>query len=310
MRGGIKAYIAMSIAMITVGSSIVVGKWVTLAFPVFLASLLRFGCASMLLIVILIIKEGLPQLTKREIMLLLLQALTGVFLFNICLMIGLKWTPAIESGIITSTTPIAISVLSVFLFKDRISIKSWIGVFFAVIGIALIHFLDTSPPLDGSQTLNWAGYALLTAAVISEALFTLIGKRLTSNLSPLAITTYVSIWGFVLFLPMGIYEALYFDFLTPSITDWSCIAYLAVVVTVLGFALWYYGISAVSTSTSASFTGIIAVSSLLLSNLLLQEPIGWNHIAGMIVVVCAIIFSAQSDRQPEIFSQESKSWHA
>ncbi|GAB6990753.1 DMT family transporter [Paenibacillus pini] len=296
MKGSIKAYIAMSIAMTTVGSSIVVGKWVTQMFPVFLASLLRFGLAALLLIGILLIKEGWPKLTRREYLLLLLQALTGVFLFNICLLVGLKRTPAVESGIITSTTPMAISLLSLFFFKEKMSLKSWIGVIMAVIGIAIIQVLDAGSEASSSSGFSWIGYTLLCAAVISEALFTLIGKSLTGALSALAITTYVTLWGFVLFLPMGIYQAVSFDFSKPIFTDWICLAYLAIVVTVIGFALWYSGISSVSTSISASFTGIIAVSSLILSNLLLHEPMGWNHVLGMVVVIGAILFTAQSEK--------------
>ncbi|MGF7047251.1 drug/metabolite transporter (DMT)-like permease [Paenibacillus sp. DS2015] len=309
MKGATKAYIAMSVAMTTVGSSIVVGKWVTQVFPVFLASLLRFGLASMLLILILILKEGLPKLGKREFLLLLIQALTGVFLFNICLLFGLKRTPAIESGIITSTTPMAISLLSWFFFKEKMSLRSWIGVVMAVVGVATIQWLDTTSVSVEGRGLVWIGYALLCSAVISEALFTLIGKSLSGKLSPLAITTYVTTWGFSLFLPMGIYQAASYDFGRPSFTDWLCIVYLAVVVTVIGFVLWYYGISVVSTATSASFTGMIAVSSLLLSNILLHEPMGWNHLGGMGIVIAAIFFTAQSEKySKQPITQEYDKW--
>jgi drug/metabolite transporter (DMT)-like permease len=296
MKVGIKAYIAMSVAMTTVGSSIVVSTWVVEVFPIYLASLLRFGLASILLILILMMKEGFPKLGIKEFLLLLLQALTGIFLFNICLLVGLKMTSAVESGIITSTTPIAIALLSLIFFREKMTTRSWIGVVMAVIGIATIQLLDTVGESDQGRGITLLGYALLCIAVIGEALFTLIGKRLTGTMSPLAITTYVTIWGFILFLPMGMVQAISFDFRGPSYIDWLSIAYLAIVVTVIGFMLWYYGISTVSTGTSASFTGIIAVSSLLLSNLFLHEPMGWNHIGGMIIVIGAVLFTAQSEK--------------
>ncbi|USB31706.1 DMT family transporter [Paenibacillus sp. YPG26] len=305
MRSSFKAYIAMSFAMFTVGSSIVVGKWVTLVFPVFLASLLRFGLASVLLFLILLFKEGIPRVTGREVLLLLLQSLTGIFLFNICLLIGLKWAPAVEGGIITSTTPLVISVLSVILFKDKIPARAWSGVLLAVIGIAIIRLLEAPGSSAEPEGFSWQGYALLSVAVVSEALFTLIGKRLSSTLSPLAITTYVTILGFVLFLPVGLYQAAIYDFSIPAARDWLSLVYLAVVVTVIGFVLWYYGVSAVPTSTSASFTGLIAVSSLVLSSLLLHEPMGWNHLLGMVIVMGAIILSARPGRQSTLADRSS-----
>ncbi|WP_445491630.1 EamA family transporter [Niallia sp. 03133] len=42
-------------------------------------------------------------------------------------------------------------------------------------------------------------------------------------------------------------------------------------VTVLGFVLWYYGVSKVPVSTSAVFTGVIAVSALLFSYIFLRK---------------------------------------
>ncbi|QYR23492.1 DMT family transporter [Paenibacillus sp. sptzw28] len=293
------AYAAMIIAMTLVGSSLIVGKWVTNAIPVFLASFLRFGIASALLLLLLYLKEGFPKLERNACILLFLQSLTGVVLFNVCVLYGLQMTTVVEGGIITSTSPLVISLLSFLLFKERISIRQWLGVVMAVFGIAAIHLFD-SAIADGGISgggFPWLGNALLMCAVVGESLFTLIGKRLSRQLSPLAITTFVSVWGFVLFMPLAAYEAVTFDFSQPSSSDWLWVVYLAIIVTVVGFMLWYYGVSIVSTGTSAAFTGIIAVSSLMFSYWLLEEPIRLGHGVGMALVVAAILYSARAEQR-------------
>ncbi|MCR8845902.1 DMT family transporter [Paenibacillus sp. SC116] len=293
MSTNAKAYWAMSIAMITVGSSFVIGKQVSAVFPVYLASAIRCGIAAAILLLLLYVREGIPKIIPKDRFWLFVQSLTGVFGFGICLLYGLKYTSAGESGIIMSTTPMIIALISFLFLKERLSLYKWLSVALAVIGIAVLklsHVNVETSAVDGS--LVWFGNLLVFFAVIGEALFTIFGKVLSARLSPLAIATFVTLLGFLMFLPFGIYEAFSFEFAQPSVVDWMYILYYAVVVTVLGFILWYYGVSLVPTGTSAVFTGLIAVSSLAFSYLFLGEPFHWSHLAGIICVLAAIVISS------------------
>ncbi|GIQ68049.1 DMT family transporter [Xylanibacillus composti] len=294
MNNHMKAYLAMIVAMTTVGSSFVVGKWIVEAFPIYLASGLRYGLASALLLPLLYLAEKrLPKVGRKDMGVLFLQSLTGVFGFSVCLLYGLQYTTATESGIITSTTPMVIALISFFFLKERLSSRQWLGILFAVFGIAAIHLLsgDTQEIVPGVPA--WVGTLLIMAAVVGEALFTIFGKVLSYRLSPLAIATLVTVLGFVMFLPFAIYEAMSFDFTQPTAADWMYIVYYAVVVTVVGFALWYYGVSKVPASTSAVFTGVIAISALLLSYLFLKETFHWGHLAGALFVLSGIWITAR-----------------
>lgn len=83
-----------------------VGKLMIASFPVSLASGLRFAIASAILLPLLIkLEQGLPHIRKKDLLILFLQAFTGVFLFSLFLLYGLKLTSAAEGGIIMSMTP-------------------------------------------------------------------------------------------------------------------------------------------------------------------------------------------------------------
>lgn len=90
--------------------------------------------------------------------------------------------------------------------------------------------------------------------------------------------TAVSVLGLLLFLPLALYEAVAFDFTAVSWTEWLPIFYYAIVVTVIAFILWFQGVIKVPASTAAVFTGILPVSAVLLSYLILQEPFAWSHV--------------------------------
>ncbi len=119
-------------------------------------------------------------------------------------------------------------------------------------------------------------------------MFTILGKILSGRLSPLAISTYVTVFGFLMFLPFAMYQALSFNFLAPSVADWMNIVYYAVVVTVVGFTLWYSGVSVVPASTAGVFTGVIAVSALLLSYVFLKEPLRREYLVGAVFVLVGV----------------------
>lgn len=83
MNRNIRAYFELTIAMILLGSYVVVGKIVIETFPIFLASELRLGLASLVLIFFLLkLEKGFPVIISKDYLTIFLQAFTGVFLFN------------------------------------------------------------------------------------------------------------------------------------------------------------------------------------------------------------------------------------
>ncbi|MGP7819753.1 DMT family transporter [Niallia sp. 01092] len=296
MKNNMKAYLSMTIAMTTVGSSFVVGKLIVESFPIYLASAIRYGIAAAILLLLLYITEKpFPKIKPKYIFSLVLLSLTGVFGFSVLLLYGLQYTSATESGIITSTSPMVISLISFFFLKERLSRSQWLAILLAVCGISLIHLLSSNTQAINHEVPNWIGTLLIFGALIGESLFTIIAKVLSDKLSPLAIATFATIIGFVLFLPFAIYDALSFDFSQPTFADWIYIIYYALIVTVIGFVFWYYGVSKVPVSTSAVFTGVIANSALLLSYLFLHETFQWGHLIGVLFVFIGIIMIT---RQP------------
>lgn len=294
------AFLDLTLAMALVGSSVVAGKIITRELPVFLASGLRFGLAAPVLLVLLLVKERrLPDLDRRDYLVLFLQALTGVFLFSIFLLYGLRYATASESGIITSTTPGVTALLAAVILGERLTVWKWIGIGLCVLGVAVLQLGSGAGGGDGHHlSHHLIGTLLVLAAVVGEGLFTILGKVMTAKLSPLAISTMVVLFGLVLFLPLAIHEACSFSLATVSAASWLAIVHYALAVTVLGFILWYRGVSRVSGGTAAAFTGVLPVSALILSHFFLHEELGVVHVLGGALVVVGILCAAQ--REPPI----------
>ncbi|MDX8362130.1 DMT family transporter [Cytobacillus sp. IB215316] len=301
MNPSILAYAKIFLAMAIVGSSVVFGKLIISSFPVFLASELRFIVATIILVPFLLLQEKqFPSIRLKDLFILFLQAFTGVFLFNIFMLYGLKYTTAIEAGIITSTLPAVIGLISFLFLKERLSRTKGLGIMFGVLGVLLINLIDGE-----LGTINsLLGNLLIFGAVLGETLFITMGKSVSNRFTPLTISTLMSIFGLIMFLPFAIYEAKEFDFSSVGIMDWMNILYFGIVVTVLAFLLMYQGLSKVPASSAGVLTSVIPFSSVILSFLILKEELLVSHLFGMLFVLLAIFFISK-DSSGEKFETKS-----
>lgn len=290
MKKNLIAYLELTLAMAIVGSSVVVGKLLIASFPVFLGAGLRFAIASAVLLPMLIWSEkGIPPITRKDWLFIFLQTLTGVFLFSVLLLYGLKYTTAAESGIITSTTPAVLGLISFLFLKERVTWNKAAGITFTLFGILAINMVGIGASSErGANPL--LGNLLIFGAVIAEALFTIFRKAASEKVTPLAGATLMSILGLLMFLPFAIFEAGAFDFSRATIADWLPVFYYGIVVTVIGFTLWFRGISKVPASTAAVFTGVWPVSAVLLSYIVLNEQFMASHLISIVCVLIGIGF--------------------
>jgi drug/metabolite transporter (DMT)-like permease len=288
----LRAYIDLSMAMAIVGSSVVVGKLMVASFPVFLASGLRFAIGSAILLPLAMRRGGvLSSATPKDRLFLFLQAFTGVFLFTVLLLYGLKLTGAASAGIITSTTPAVVGLISFVFLREHLSLNKGAGIALTVLGIAAVNMVGIEPGADGGA-VSLLGNLLVFGAVIGEALFTIFRKVTSREVSFLTTATLMSVLGFFMFLPFAVYEAIGFDFSAVSAGEWGYILYYGIVVTVVAYILWFRGVADVPASTAAVFTGVMPVSSVLLSYVVLGEPFSWTHVAGVLCVLVGIGFIA------------------
>jgi drug/metabolite transporter (DMT)-like permease len=69
-----------------------------------------------------------------------------------------------------------------------------------------------------------------------------------------------------------------------------------VVVTVIAFLFWARGVARVPASTAAVFTGMLPISAVTLSYLVLGEPMRVSHLVGTACVIAGIILVARESK--------------
>jgi len=281
--------------MALVGSSVVVGKLLVARLPVFLIGGIRFTIAAVLLVPLaLLAARGVPTLSARDLGVLTLQSVSGMFAFNVLLLAGLALTSAAEGGIVTSTTPAVAAAMAALALGERWTGRRSIAIGLAVLGILIVTALGAATPARGPQPA--LGNALVFGAVVAEAVFLVCSRVLARRLHPVTVAAGITLLGCLMFAPFALRDARAVDFTQLRVSDWLALVYYGVAVTVLAFVLWARGVRHVDASTAAVFTGVLPVSAVVLSYVVLGEPAHWSHITGGGCVLSAILLAARDRR--------------
>jgi drug/metabolite transporter (DMT)-like permease len=289
-----RAYLNLSLAMVIVGSAVVFGKVIVSAFPVFLASGLRFALASAVMLPLVRRREGrLPALPRRDWLTLTIMAFAGQFIFTVLLLYGLTLTSAMEAGLIASTSPAAMALIAFLALGERMAARRVLGVLLAVAGVIAVNGVLAGPS-GGPEGDRWLGNLLVCGSVLGEAVFLLFRKRITTPVSDLVLTTYLCLLGLGMFLPVAVYHALYFDFSAPGLLDWGSIAYFGLVYTAVAYLLWFRGVARVSGGTAGVFTAVMPVAAVALSHIFLDEPFTDSNLLGAGLILAAILIMTWS----------------
>ncbi len=283
MSSDFSAHLRLAASMAIVGGSVVAGKVVADGLPLHLASAVRMALAAGALLPLTWKADGGLRLpSKRDLTALGLCAFTGVFLFNLFLLWGLRLTGAAEAGVITATTPAVLAVVALIMLGERPGKAGWLAIALSAAGLLVLQ----GRPDGFSGSL--AGTVLVLAAVVCEALFTVYGQRVSGSLSPLATSFWVNALALAMFVPGAAIEAVGFDWTAVTLGGWLAILYGGLGASALAYVLWYAGLARLGAAKAAPHTAMMPLAALALSALLLGEEVGLRHLVGMALVGAAL----------------------
>lgn len=301
------AFVCLGASMSLVGSYVALSKPLLAIFPVFLLATLRFGVGTVAMAGWVKAPESEPPLTRKTKGLLFLESFLGNFMFSVCMLFGMRYTTAVAAGIIMSAIPAAVAVLSWLFLKEKISWRSWTGIGCAALGIALYSatkaeqstYIEQANEAYFGINAVWFGNILLVGAVLCEASYAVIGKKLTEGLGPKRISAIINLWGFALVLPLGVMEGLKFDFQAVPLQAWMLLVFYGMAASVWTVWLWMTGLKTVSASQAGVFTVMLPIAAALTGVVFLDEKMSvMQFIAfGIALIGILIATTAQASRE-------------
>jgi len=288
------AYLCLALSMSLVGVYVALSKPLVAALPVFLLGWMRFGIAAIAMAPWLKKPADEPPLDRRTRVLLFFESFLGNFLFSICMLYGVSMTSTVSAGVILAAIPAVAALMSGVFLKERLGLRIWLAVACGAAGMALLSWgrhaqSAVMEPADSDRAL-W-GNLLVFGAVLCEAAYLVIGKRLTANISPKRIAAIINLYGFALMAPAGLYYALHFDFSAVQASSWGLLVFYALAASMGTVWLWMTGVKTVPAAQAGVFSVMLPVTATAIGALFLHEPFTGIQAAAFAVALFGLLLA-------------------
>ena len=295
------AYGLLALSMALAGSYVALSKPLVAALPVFLLAWLRFGIAGVAMAGWLRKPADEAPMSGHTRLLLFLESFLGNFLFSICMLFGVSMTSAVSAGVIMAAIPAVVALMSWVFLKETICPRVWAAVVCGALGIGLLafsrHGAGHASVGEGEGLRALLGNALVFGAVLCEAFYAVIGKKLTGAVSPKRISALINLCGFLLMTPMGLYTALRFDFASVHAGSWLLLVFYAMAASVWTVWLWMTGTRHEPAAHAGVFTVLLPVSAALVGVLVLGEPLGGLQVLAFAIALTGVLLATLPARQ-------------
>jgi drug/metabolite transporter (DMT)-like permease len=211
---------------------------------------------------------------------------------------GAKLTLASHIGLIYAACPLVVLALAAVLGQERLAPERILGVALSVLGVALIALENVLR--SGSAGLNvLRGDLLEVGAVLSWGAYLTVNKPLIDRHGALPTLAGTFLVGSVLDVPVALCTLPGWPPLASvSTAAWLGLAYLAVVVSIGGFAFQNLSMRSLDASQVATFGNVAPLLTIVWGYLLFDERISPIAAAGGTLVLAGIAWSSRPSRQP------------
>lgn len=213
---------------------------------------------------------------------------------------GLQYSTAINSVVITAFGPAITGVLAAVMLNERMTGRQWSGVGISTTGVLVIASGGSWARLAGLN-LNWGDVLFLTAC-FGWSLYSIAGRRIMKEMSPLSTTAWAGAFGTVVMLGLCLTQG--FDGSVPLTgTNWFWFAYMCLGSGLVAFTFWNVGVEAVGPNKASFFLNLIPLFGILFAVLLLGESVGWFHGAGAFLIIGGVGLATRAGLRVSVLTE-------
>ena len=210
----------------------------------------------------------------------------GAAFYGACLLLqnlGIALTSVSHAGLIFGSVPLLVAVTAAASGRGKASRAAWAGFALGFVGIAMIA---------GSGGLDSiAGDLLVLGSAAVSALYIVGQPRVLEGRDPVAVTAVQMLAGAAVTLPLAL--AIGTTPALPSGAPLVAFAALAVVGSLLPFALYAYGQARVAPEVAGAFINLEPLVGVAIGASLFGDPFGPVQALGSITVCAGILLSAE-----------------
>lgn len=241
-------------AMVLVGSSVSVSRTLTAA-PLCTAQAVRYALAAMILLALVRFRRVLvPRPRGAEWLWLAGVSASGLVLFNIAVVRGVAHAQPAMIAVAVACVPVLLGILGPLLQRQRPHRRIVLAAVIVTGGAVLV---------EGAGHADVIGAAWAAVALVCEAGFTLLAVPVLDRHGAWGVSVHTTWMGAVMFAVLGLVTEGPSAVTRLTGADLLTVLYLALLVTVAAFLLWYTAVSGLGPARAGLITGIAPVSAAL-----------------------------------------------
>jgi drug/metabolite transporter (DMT)-like permease len=227
--------------------------------------------------------RSLRAIPRRDWPAILALSVVGHGFYQYLFLGGVARTSASNSALIFGCTPITVSLLSAWLGHERPGWYRWTGTALSLTGI---YFVVGHGARQGTSSLT--GDAMIFAAMLCWAIYTVGTKPLLGRYSPLFITGLTMAIGTVFYAPFALLWLRGVDVRALSLGAWAGIVYSALFSLVAAYVIWYTAVQRLGGGRTSMYSNIVPLVAMTIAAVAIGEPLTAAKVGGAAAVLSGV----------------------
>ncbi|HHY95811.1 MAG TPA: GNAT family N-acetyltransferase, partial [Firmicutes bacterium] len=205
---------------------------------------------------------------------------------------GLLYCRASTASLLMASVPAFTALASHLFLREKIGPARVTGILASMGGIAILVWSEGN--LSALKTFN-PGSILLIGAAVAWAVYTILGRKLSSSHDPAVVTLQSTVWGILFLLPIALLEK------QPSyqglgLQPWAVLLYLGLIASGLPIFLWNYALKTFDASEAGVYLNLVPVVATALAVPLLGERLRFSEVAAGLMIITGVMLAQGKGR--------------
>lgn len=225
------------------------------------------------------------KIERKDWLTLVLGGLFGVALNQMLFFMGLNLTFPIHASLIMMSTPLLITIIALFVLKERLMPQKAIGLLMGISGAFLLMSAGKEITITGNSAMG-DFFVFLNAA--SYAIYLVMIKPLMQRYRPIIVIRWVFFFGFLFVLPFGYPQFAAIDWSQFQATDYAAVAFIVICVTFFTYLWNIYALQHLSPSTAGAYIYLQPIFAAIISMVVIGEQLTWIKVLATILIFTGV----------------------
>lgn len=240
----------------------------------------------LMLLFLCVFNRDMLKIRVKDIWCFVGTGILSIVFFNFCYFKAITLTSLSVAAVLLYTAPAIVMVLSAILFHEKITIIKVSAIIMTFVGCVMVTGL-----IGDTKSLSVGGILVGLGAGLGYALYSIFSRfALERGYHPLTIAFYTFLFSCIGAIPLSDVGVVVNACRENIKVGVFCLLF-GLVSTVIPYIVYTLGLKEMENSQASIIASIEPVAATLLGVLVFHEKMGLFHVAGMILVLGAIVIS-------------------